>query len=224
MRHLRYLRYVLLHKLYVFAGGIAVARVRGGPAPTLPFPPWTRWLVRLLIHDLSKFRPSEWTPYVDSFYGETGQQWIERRVKGGLSHVEAAEGWAREEKRRRAAFDRAWLLHQHRNPHHWQHWLLRYDDGRLVTLLPEAWIADEMVADWLGAGQKILARPTLAECVAETVKWYAQNHQRMILRDPVRQRVEETLMLLSAKYGLVTAALQVRAAEQARASITIPGR
>jgi hypothetical protein len=40
----------------------------------------------------------------------------------------------------------------------------------------------------------------------------------------VRHRVEETLMLLSAKYGLVTAALEVRAAEQARASITIPGR
>jgi hypothetical protein len=237
--HLLYLRYVLLHKLYVFAGGVAVARVRGGPAPTLAFPPWTRWLWRLLVHDLSKFRPSEWQPYVQNFYGNGTPHADKLAVKMlalGLDpkarvpeDLEAEANAAMQadaalRRDRKAQFNRAWLLHIHRNPHHWQHWILHEDSGKTLVLLPEAWIVDEMVADWLGAGTKVLARPTLAECVAETVKWYAANHQRMQLRDPVRHRVEETLMLLSAKYGLVTAALEVRAAEQARASITIPGR
>lgn len=202
MIHLRYLRYVLLHKLYVFAGGVAVARTCGTPGVYRLG--WIRWLWRLLVHDLSKFRPSEWQPYARYFYGPP----LEGRAKHDL----------------RAQFNRAWLQHQHRNPHHWQHWVLHNDDGTTVALLPEAWVADEMVADWIGAGTKILVRPTLAECIAETVKWYAANHTRMLMRDITRRRVEETLMLLSAKYGLVTAALQVRAAEQARASITIPGR
>jgi hypothetical protein len=207
--HLRYLRYVLLHKLYVFAGGIAVANVHREQGWSRN---WFAWLWRLLVHDLSKFRPSEWRPYVTNFYGKRSP------------FTEGDPRAAQEARDRAAQFNRAWLLHIHRNPHHWQHWILHEDSGKTLVLLPESWIVDEMVADWLGAGTKILARPTLAECVAETVKWYAANHARMQLRDPVRKRVEETLLLLSAKYGLVTAALQVRAAEQARASIVIPGR
>lgn len=199
--HLRYLRYVILHKLYVFAGGIAVANVWREQGWSRS---WVAWVWRLLVHDLSKLRPSEWRPYADYFYGP--------KLEGPF---------AREQRTR---FNRAWLLHQHRNPHHWQHHVLREDSGKTIVLLPESWLIDEMVADWIGAGTKVLARPTLAECVAETVKWYAANHQNMVLREPAKKRVEETLMLLSAKYGLVTAALQVRAAEQARASIIVPGR
>jgi len=191
---------VLLHKLYVFIGGLAVANVRDEHRH------WGAWLWRLAIHDLSKFRPSEWLPYATYFYGPTTTRTVEHKQQ------------------QKARFDRAWLLHIHRNPHHWQHWILREDSGKTVVLLPEAWVVDEMVADWIGAGTKIFRRPTLAECVAETVTWYALNHRQMQLRDPARHRAEETLLLLSAKYGLVTAALQVRAAEQARTSITIPGR
>jgi hypothetical protein len=56
-------------------------------------------LWRLIIHDWSKLTPAEWGPYVRSFYGKQGR----------TPEV-------------RAAFDAAWLHHQHRNPHHWQHW------------------------------------------------------------------------------------------------------
>lgn len=53
MPHLRYLWYVLRHKWYVFQAG----RV-------LKVPVW-----QLLMHDLSKFTPAEWFPYVAYFYG-----------------------------------------------------------------------------------------------------------------------------------------------------------
>lgn len=50
--HLRYLKYVLRHKWFVFVAG----RKTGAP------------LWRLLIHDWSKFSRAEWTPYVHMFY------------------------------------------------------------------------------------------------------------------------------------------------------------
>jgi len=55
-KHFRYLKYVLLHKWYVFLAG-RKARVS---------------LWRLLVHDLSKFSRVEWKPYVDKFYGDGG--------------------------------------------------------------------------------------------------------------------------------------------------------
>ena len=50
------------------------------------------------FHDMSKNTPDEYKPYDDYFYGEQTPAVIE-------------------------AFNRAWLMHIHRNPHHWQHWV-----------------------------------------------------------------------------------------------------
>lgn len=227
--HLRYLRYVLMHKLYVFIGGIAVKRMYGDS----PWG-WVCWLWRLLVHDLSKFRPSEWNPYVAFFYGEKPEDVIRRKaVKWrtiGESHgafTEAMESGHLAacsqaltdlKKKRKAQFDRAWLFHQHRNPHHWQHWLLHEDSGKNFVLTPEAWIIDEMVADWIGAGQKILSWPTLTECIAATVQWYVQNASVIQIRQISRERVEETLRALAKHYGLVDLAFQQRAHLQMAAS------
>lgn len=191
--HLHYLRYVLLHKWYVAKAGIEI----NGWSP--------RWLWRLLIHDLSKFRPSEWSPYVTTFYGAPTREPTTRAL-------------------RMSRFDRAWLLHIHRNPHHWQHWLLREDSGGTKALLQPSAVVDEMVADWLAAGQKILQRPSLAECVAETIVWYVTNRNVMVLREPARQRVEQILMGLANDFGLVAPAMQLHVAQAARQTITLAGR
>ena len=53
MKHLRYLRYVLKHKWFVFYAGLKT----GAP------------LRALIIHDWSKFTKEEWFPYVENFYG-----------------------------------------------------------------------------------------------------------------------------------------------------------
>jgi hypothetical protein len=120
-------------------------------------------LWRLLIHDWSKMTPAEWTPYVRSFYGKQGRT------------PEVC-----------AAFDAAWLHHQHRNPHHWQHWLLREDDGPTKALeMPESLIR-EMVADWMGAGRAITGK-------WEVEKWYAQNAAKIVLAPSTRLTVEALL-------------------------------
>ena len=169
--HLRYLRYVLLHKWYVFLGGLQIH----GWRPS--------WVWRLLVHDLSKFRPSEWLPYVRNFYGDPPKDSAETQA-------------------RRRAFDAAWLAHQHRNAHHWQHWVLREDDGATKILVPPVGAVDEMVADWLGAGTKILKYPTVDTIVAETVLWYLHNRERIQLRDVTRRRVEDILASLCRNFDM----------------------
>lgn len=209
--HLRYLRYVLLHKFYVLRAGLAIAKVRGAPEARL------RWWWRLLVHDWSKFTRAEWTPYVDRFYGETpitlGRQGERERV--------ALKQWLREANTR---FNAAWLHHIHRNPHHWQHHILHEDSGKVLVLVPHAALAYEMVADWLAAGPKVLRAHTMAEAVAETIAWYARMHDKQLLRGLVRAAVEACLLDLAEHYGVTQAATAIQSAQRARASITIPGR
>jgi hypothetical protein len=59
-------------------------------------PIWTA-----LLHDWDKFLPDEWFPYARTFY----------KPDGTKQYVESPD------------FAHAWMLHQHRNKHHWQYWL-----------------------------------------------------------------------------------------------------
>lgn len=165
-KHINYLKYLVRHKWFVLVAGLRT----GAP------------LWRLIIHDWSKFLPSEWFPYVDYFYGEK------------LSDEKVMENWRREQavlgyrmspsnEMRKAAFDKAWLHHQHRNPHHWQHWVLREDSGETVALwMPEHFIR-EMVADWAGAGRAITGKWEVAE-------WYSKNRHKMALSATTEKQVE----------------------------------
>lgn len=53
MKHLRYFKYVMKHKWFVFQAGLKT----GAPI----------W--RLIIHDYTKFSRAEWTPYANRFFG-----------------------------------------------------------------------------------------------------------------------------------------------------------
>jgi len=123
-------------------------------------------LWRLVIHDWSKFTPAEWRPYVLSFYGP----W----KYGDRPPVVVA------------AFDRAWLHHQHRNPHHWQHWILREDSGATKLLPMPEHFAREMVADWMGAGRAITGKWGALE-------WYTKNRAKILLAPETRCSVDALL-------------------------------
>ena len=119
---------------------------------------------RLLIHDWSKLTPSEWFPYVDRFYGG---------YKNDLQ------------------FNAAWLHHQHRNPHHWQHWVLREDDGDTFPISMPYQLVREMVADWMGAGRAITGK-------WEVWNWYEENKDRMVLHSETRRSVEQLISEIRA--------------------------
>ena len=126
-------------------------------------------LWRLLMHDWSKLTPAEWGPYATFFYAPRPPA-----TRPGIAA------------RRKAAFDRAWLHHQHRNPHHWQHWVLRNDNGNTDLLqMPESFVR-EMVADWLGAGRAITGK-------WDVWAWYAKNCNKIMLNAQTAMLVEHIL-------------------------------
>lgn len=83
-------------------------------------------------------------------------------------------------------FDQAWVKHQHRNPHHWQHWCLLQDDGQFKTLLMPRQYVREMVADWLGAGMAQGHGNDLNE-------WYERNKDKIKLHPDSRVLTESLI-------------------------------
>lgn len=154
-RHWEYGKYVARHKWFV-----AQECFRHG----------LYW--RGIVHDLSKFRPSEWFPYANYFYNPDGTK-----------RLQLKEGYCKPYSTGDDAFDYAWLLHQHRNAHHWQFWLVPMDNGGICKLdMPTDYVI-EMVCDWRGAGR--------AQGFGDnTIEWYEKNKDRMQLSDRTREWVE----------------------------------
>jgi hypothetical protein len=186
-KHWRYFKYVLRHKWYVFLAG----RQRGVG------------LWQLLVHDLSKFRPDEWQPYAEWFYGYEGGPWFKvlqatkhpggliptTKASTGQAHPESELGWELRQKAqaREEAFQKAFLLHLHRNPHHHQYWTLPGygDKPARAFIIPDKYTR-EMLADWDGAGRAITGK-------ADTKGWYEKNHKSMTLHPNTQFYVEATL-------------------------------
>lgn len=170
MRHLRYARYLVRHKWFVFLAGIQ-----------LNVPYW-----RLVIHDWSKFLPCEWFPYANFFYGP----------KPDKSEPDDCRYWE-SVAMHRDPFDYAWLHHQHRNPHHWQHWVLREDNGdtKLLTM-PDNFVR-EMVADWCGAGRAITGK-------WDVTSWYEKNAHQIQTSSKTTLRVLELISEWNKKHELST--------------------
>ena len=157
MRHVNYLWYVLKHKFFVFLASIRIKS--------------SLWLA--LIHDLSKFRPSEWVAYASTFY-----------AKDGTKHYKETP-----------AFAHAWNKHQKRNPHHYQYWLITWDRGMTEPLEMDVKYVFEMIADWMGAGRVITGK-------WGTFAWYTKNKENIKLHPSTREYLEDVLNGLLKK-GLI---------------------
>jgi len=162
--HWKYLVYILRHKWFVLVASIKI----GAPV----------W--RAIAHDFSKFLPSEWFAYARYFYGDTNSENLRLIAEYGLPEL-IPYGIAPEDR-----FDMAWLLHQHRNPHHWQFWVLREDSGTTkLQPMPRSFVL-EMVADWMGAGRAITGK-------WEALDWYLKNRDKIQLREETHLMVESIL-------------------------------
>lgn len=115
---IKYIWLTIKHKCFVLYAGLR----------------WTKApLWRLVIHDWSKFTPSEAPHYGRQFFGDKSDP----------------EG-----------FVKAWIHHQNHNPHHWEYWIPRTGHNRCTPPYPDnvpvampEWAVREMVADWLGASR-----------------------------------------------------------------------
>lgn len=169
--HIKYANYIVRHKWFVFQAGR-----RTGAS-----------LWRLLKHDWSKMLPSEWMPYVEYFYGSY------QRYCGPDARPNEDANVADYTVRVSNAFNKAWLLHQRRNDHHWQFWLLNNDDGTVECLpMPEK-VWREMVADWMGAGRAVTGRWECSE-------WYEKNKEKIQLHPDTRKSVETVIAKTEGYY------------------------
>jgi hypothetical protein len=155
MIYLKYLLYVIRHKWFVtqecFKRGLY----------------WQG-----IVHDLSKFRLSEFIPYARHFKG---------KIQTGRDNT----GYYKPTDTGDPAFDAAWFLHQKRNPHHWQYWIMPLDQiGYKVLPIPKKYLI-EMVCDWYGAGK--------AQGTPDVTVWYAKNQDKLQLHPISRADVEYLL-------------------------------
>lgn len=128
-------------------------------------------------HDQSKSNPDEYEAYDAYFYG------------GNRSYAVVE------------AFRRAWLLHIHRNPHHWQHWVLINDDpdeGEVLLEMPYNYII-EMICDWWAFSWE-------KGDLSEIFSWYDERSAYMKLAPKTRQTVEDILWELRGRLGYNTLA------------------
>ena len=158
MKYGQYLWYVVRHKWFVMIECFKLGVYWQG-----------------MTHDISKLLLSEFLPYMEHFYGS----------KIGIGRGRDETGYYKPTDTGDRAFDFAWLLHQKRNKHHWQWWVLPEDEGGLKVLEMPLKYRQEMLCDWRGAG-KAQGRP-------DTLAWYRKNGSRMALGDKTREWIEKTL-------------------------------
>jgi hypothetical protein len=199
--HAKYLRYLLRHKWYVLRAGLKT----GAPLWRLIVHDASKFRPREWRPYVRKFytqpQPGERVSGVADNAGFSGVVLKTRQSHHPFSGkplpgkvdclIRPDDGghtwwaWHNEVDREEvdAGFDRAWLHHQHANPHHWQHWVLREDGGAIKVLPMPYLLVCEMVADWAGAGRAITGRWEVAE-------WYVKNRDKMQMHPNTRLHVE----------------------------------
>lgn len=111
-------------------------------------------------HDKSKYVKVEYDAYDSYFYGTKTDTTIKN-------------------------FDYAWLHHIHKNPHHWEYWLLLEDNGLKALEMPKEYVI-EMVCDWWSFSWKIGK-------LDEIFNWYEEHKHKMMLHPKTRRYVEYLL-------------------------------
>lgn len=125
---------------------------------------------QLMRHDASKDELDEYIGYDRYFYG------------GNRSHQVVKD------------FNYAWLQHIHRNPHHWQHWVLINDEpneGEIILDMSYDYIL-EMICDWWAFSWK-------EGNLTEIFKWYDEHKDYIKLSDKTRKNVQNILDKISVE-------------------------
>jgi len=162
--YLRYLDYVLKHKWFVFLECIRLG---------IPF--------QGIVHDMSKFRWSEFRDYAFNFYASEKAKSDDNWNLYGDYHVWELIPWGMMYQDK---FKIAWMHHQRRNPHHWEYWVNWERKGyEFPVPIPKKYLK-EMLADW---------RAMSITQGGNTAEWYLKNQSKMLIREESREWLEKQL-------------------------------
>lgn len=125
-----------------------------------------------LLHDLSSFLPSEFLTTRKYYIGKKGCQYHPRAF---FNHPD---------------FDLVRLHHHRRNGHHWQHWVLILDPGKMRPVEMPRGFLKEMWCDWVVVDR--LQGNDLEE-------WVRSNLSKMVLHPRTRAWIEARLEELKCR-------------------------
>lgn len=153
LKYIKYFKYIIIHKFYVmiecFNEGL---------------------YYRGIVHDLSKFLPSEFVPYANHFFGN--------KIKDEDEDKD---------------FEKAWFYHQKRNKHHWQYWIMPLDKNGLKIITMDEPYLTEMICDWVGAEKAQGKFSPKNDKYLETKKWYKKNSNKMQISKNTKNKIEKKI-------------------------------
>ena len=159
MKALKHFKTICVHKFWVFH----YCRKAG-----IPF--------RGLVHDLSKFSPTEFFESVKYFQGD----------RSPIDACKAENGWSK-----------AWMHHKGRNTHHYEYWQDNFDKGGQPVQMPYE-CALELVCDYLGAGRAYQKKDFTYQ--TELAWWEVKKNKGIAMHPQTRLFVDKCLIAL-ATYG-----------------------
>ena len=131
-----------------------------------------------LLHDLSKYMPSEFIPGVIYYQGFRSPNTAQREIEGCST---------------------AWLHHKGRNKHHYEYWVDLGEDkskGLQGMKMPVRYVV-EMYVDRLAAS-KIYAKETYTD--SDALNYYKRTWKYMTIH-PDSRKLLERLLIMNSKYG-----------------------
>ncbi len=130
---------------------------------------------RGLLHDLSKYSPSEFIAGAKYFQGTRSPQAREREIFG---------------------YSKAWLHHKGRNKHHFEYWTDCDANGNMISVdMPPVYFA-EMVCDRIAASKVYKGKDYTDSCA---LQYFASRKDNCIMNEKTADRLEYFLTLLSEK-------------------------
>lgn len=132
-----------------------------------------------LLHDLSKYAPSEFLVGCKYYQGDRSPNNAEREATG---------------------VSMAWLHHKGRNKHHFEHWVDYSLDGEHVIMgaqMPRKYVA-EMVMDRISASRNYMGS---AYTDKEPLKYYQKSKERLWFIHPQTNKELEALLRILYDHG-----------------------
>lgn len=132
-----------------------------------------------LLHDLSKYSPSEFLIGCKYYQGDRSPNNAEREATGVST---------------------AWLHHKGRNKHHFEHWVDYSLDGKHVIMgvkMPKKYVA-EMVMDRISASRTYLGD---AYTEAEPLAYYQKSAKELWFVHPETKRDLKALLMILNDHG-----------------------
>ncbi len=118
---------------------------------------------RGVVHDLSKFSPTEFFESV-KYYTGTRSPIDACKEANGVSY--------------------AWMHHKGRNKHHYEYWQDNFDKGGEALVIPYKYSV-EMLCDYLGAGRAYMKGKFDIQC---EIIWWENKNKNPIAMHPVNKR------------------------------------